>query len=157
MLLPPGSQDSDTLPDPLVVVQVCLEGSISKQSAMAALAKGVTKSGDLIPWVMSQQFQDDDFASLNGARIVRIATHPDYTGMGYGARAVQLVEEYYSGKFVNLQEDTVQPSIESITRVTDADIENGDLMKEKIGVRRFQLCLLCFCVCQSALSKVLND
>ena len=27
------------------------------------------------------QFQDNDFPSLSGARVVRIATHPDYQGV----------------------------------------------------------------------------
>ena len=32
--------------------------------------------GDMIPWTISQQFNDNEFATLSGARIVRIATHP---------------------------------------------------------------------------------
>lgn len=32
--------------------------------------------GDLIPWTIAQQYNDSEFASLSGARIVRIATHP---------------------------------------------------------------------------------
>jgi len=30
------------------------------------------------------QFQDSDFAMLSGARVVRIATHPDYNRVSYG-------------------------------------------------------------------------
>lgn len=78
VLLPPLNEDESTLPDPLVVIQVALEGNISKEYIMTQLAKGVRSGGDLIPWLVSQQFQDDDFAMLSGARIVRIATHPDY-------------------------------------------------------------------------------
>ena len=33
------------------------------------------------PTLVSFQFQDHDFPSLSGARIVRIATHPDYQGV----------------------------------------------------------------------------
>ena len=58
--------------------QVALEGSISKQSILSSLGRGIRAGGDLIPWTIAQQFQDDDFASLSGARIVRIAVHPDY-------------------------------------------------------------------------------
>lgn len=78
VLLPPLKDDESTLPDPLVVIQVALEGNISRAHVMSQLAKGVRSGGDLIPWLVSQQFQDDDFAMLSGARIVRIATHPDY-------------------------------------------------------------------------------
>jgi N-acetyltransferase 10 len=37
-------------------------------------------------------FQDDNFPCLSGARIVRIATHPDYQRMGYGSRAIELLQ-----------------------------------------------------------------
>ena len=30
-----------------------------------------------------------------GARIVRIATHPGYQRMGYGTRALKLLQKYY--------------------------------------------------------------
>jgi len=51
----------------------------------------------LIPWTISQQFQDDDFASLSGARVVRVAVHPDMQHMGYGTRALHLLEQFYRG------------------------------------------------------------
>ena len=62
-------------------LQVCLEGAISQGSVMKGLARGKRSSGDLIPWTLSQQFVDHEFAGLSGARIVRIATHPDYQGV----------------------------------------------------------------------------
>lgn len=46
----------------------------------------------------SLQFADHDFAGLSGVRVVRIATHPDFQGMGYGSRALRLLLEYYQGK-----------------------------------------------------------
>jgi N-acetyltransferase 10 len=82
VLLPPINEDeadgSSRLPEPLVVLQVALEGRISKKSILNSLERGQRAGGDLIPWTISQQFQDDDFASLSGARVVRIAVHPDY-------------------------------------------------------------------------------
>jgi N-acetyltransferase 10 len=105
---------------------VCLEGAISKQTALASLSKGVRHAGDLIPWVVSQQFQDDDFATLNGARVVRIATHPDYTGMGYGRHALEQLEQYYLGKFVALDEDAGSVDDSSkfeVKRVKDEELE----------------------------------
>ncbi|KAI9220941.1 GNAT acetyltransferase 2-domain-containing protein [Blastocladiella britannica] len=105
VLLPPataytrdGAAD-EVLPEPLVVMQVCLEGQISRSSVRHALSRGVRSDGDLIPWCMAQQFQDDGFAGLSGARVVRIATHPDYMGMGYGSVALQQLEQYYRGAF----------------------------------------------------------
>ena len=108
-LLAPTEKHSNTLPEPIVVVQLCLEGMIAKDSALAALSRGVRADGDLIPWVLSQQFQDDNFASLSGARVVRIATHPDYIGMGYGKRALQQLEAYYKGEIISLEEVKSSP------------------------------------------------
>ena len=58
----------------------------------------------MIPWLVAQQFQEGRFASLSGARVVRIATHPDYANMGYGARALQALNAYYSGEYFDVDE-----------------------------------------------------
>lgn len=89
------------LPEPLCVIQVALEGNISRQAILNSLARGTRDSGDLIPWLITQQYQDSDFASLSGARIVRIAAHPEYAGMGYGSHALELLEQYYRGSLLD--------------------------------------------------------
>lgn len=76
-LLGPISR-KDALPEILVVIQVCLEGQISSQSVSDSLARGRKAAGDLIPWNISEQFNDREFPKLAGARVVRIATHPNY-------------------------------------------------------------------------------
>ena len=76
---------------------MCLEGQISKESARRSLARGEAPSGDLIPWTVAQQFQESDFASLSGARIVRVAVHPEMQHMGYGSRAIEQLIHYYQG------------------------------------------------------------
>lgn len=112
-LLPPGKK-SGTLPEVLCFIQVCLEGEISKESILNSLARGKrAASGDLIPWTVSRQFNDSNFASLSGARIVRIATNPNYQKMGYGSKALQLLYDYYSGMFnVNLSEEVEKIAID---------------------------------------------
>lgn len=56
VLLPPLKDDANTLPDPLVVIQVALEGNISKDTILRELGRtGVRSSGDMIPWLVSQQ------------------------------------------------------------------------------------------------------
>lgn len=57
-------------------LQVCLEGQISRKSAMKSLTEGHQPFGDQIAWKFCEQFRDTVFPSLSGARIVRIATHP---------------------------------------------------------------------------------
>ncbi len=134
VLVPPIPEDSKHLPEPLCVIQVALEGKISKESVMNSLSRGKRAAGDLIPWIVSQQFQDDEFAGLSGARIVRIATNPDYIGMGYGGKALELLIDFYEGKFANLSEN-VDLAEETMTRVTDAELANASLLDDDIKVR----------------------
>lgn len=123
------------LPEPLCVIQIALEGNISKQSVMAGLERGQRAAGDLIPWLVSQQFQDD-FASLSGARIVRIATHPDCVKMGYGSKALELLVDYYEGKFISLREEKDPSTKEADNMAIDAvSGEGGGLLHEDIKVR----------------------
>ncbi|KAI0011629.1 DUF699-domain-containing protein [Xylariaceae sp. FL0662B] len=123
------------LPEPLCVIQIALEGSISRKSVMASLDRGQRPAGDLIPWLVSQQFQDD-FASLSGARIVRIATHPDCISMGYGSKALQLLIDYYENKFINLGEENETPSKEVTSKDADANQSaNSGLLNEDIKIR----------------------
>lgn len=92
-----GDGGGSSLPDVLAVVQVALEGKISRKAVEAQLARGRRSAGDLIPWTVSQQFGDPTFASLSGARIVRVAVHPSVQGMGYGTCAVEALYRFYNG------------------------------------------------------------
>ena len=56
-LLGPTRPDMQTLPEVLCVVQVCLEGEISKKSVQEGLRSGIAPSGDMIPWNVARQFQ----------------------------------------------------------------------------------------------------
>ena len=134
VLVPPIDDESSRLPEPLCVIQVALEGQISKQSVLSSLSRGQRAGGDMIPWLVSQQFQDEEFAGLSGARIVRIATNPEYTNMGYGSRAMALLTDFYEGKFSNLSE-TEPTQIDSIVRVTDAELESSSLQSDNVKVR----------------------
>ena len=108
VLLPPLAADETHLPEPLVVLQVALEGSISRQAIMDGLSRGFRAGGDMIPWLVAQQFQESKFAMLSGARVVRIATHPDYANMGYGARALQALNAYFSGEYFDVGEGAME-------------------------------------------------
>ena len=99
-----GPITDNELPEILCVIQIAFEGEISKGIILDSLSKGERASGDLIPWTVSQQFQDSDFGSLSGARIVRIATHPDFQRMGYGKRALEQLAAYFEGKITNLDD-----------------------------------------------------
>ncbi|KAJ5893311.1 RNA cytidine acetyltransferase [Penicillium taxi] len=134
VLVPPIDEEATKLPEPLCVIQVALEGRISKQSVLNSLSRGQRAGGDLIPWLVSQQFQDEDFAGLSGARVVRIATNPEYVGMGYGSRALELLTDFYEGKFTSLSEEAAAPQ-EEMVRVTDEELANSSLLDDNVKVR----------------------
>ncbi|KAF1997428.1 DUF699-domain-containing protein [Amniculicola lignicola CBS 123094] len=133
VLVPPVTEDNK-LPEPLCVIQVALEGQISRESVLSSLSRGQRAGGDLIPWIVSQQFQDENFAGLSGARVVRIATNPEYINMGYGSRALSLLVDFYDGKLASLSETEPQ-EIEEMRRVTEEELENATLLKDDVKVR----------------------
>lgn len=105
VLLGPLSSKPDQknqIPDILCAVQVALEGNISANSIIKQ--RGVKPSGDLIPWTISEQFQDNQFPRLYGARIIRIASHPSAIKMGYGSKALEILSKFFEGQLVNLEE-----------------------------------------------------
>ncbi|KAI1342760.1 GNAT acetyltransferase 2-domain-containing protein [Xylariaceae sp. FL0016] len=128
VLVAPNSE-SKGLPEPLVVIQVALEGKISRQSVLNSLGRGTRPAGDLIPWLVSEQFQDDTFAGLSGARVVRIATDPNYMRKGYGNKALALLIDFYSGKFASLSEE-VEQAEKPIVRVTEAELARSTLQDD---------------------------
>ncbi|XP_067937796.1 RNA cytidine acetyltransferase-like [Watersipora subatra] len=130
VLLPPVDPHCSTLPEVLVVLQVCMEGEISQQSVLNSLHRGQRASGDLIPWTISQQFQDHQFPQMSGARVVRIATHPDFQGMGYGKQSLKLLQNYYEGKLPNLDDVAPESSIPVVMS------ESVGLLEEVITPRK---------------------
>mmetsp|Transcript_12042 Transcript_12042/g.13192 ORF Transcript_12042/g.13192 Transcript_12042/m.13192 type:complete len:1120 (+) Transcript_12042:44-3403(+) len=126
LLSPSAEKDKDSLPDILAVVQVALEGKISRKAVNAQLARGHRSAGDLIPWTISQQFGDSKFAQLSGARIVRIAVHPSVQGMGYGSRAVEQLYRFYNGDMISLDD----PDDEDEDEVEKSDSDKEDEASE---------------------------
>jgi N-acetyltransferase 10 len=55
VLLPPISDDESVLPDPIAVLQVVLEGQISREAILDSISRGLRAGGDMIPWLVSQQ------------------------------------------------------------------------------------------------------
>lgn len=126
LLSPTAEEDGNSLPDILAVVQVALEGKISRKAVEAQLARGHRSAGDLIPWTISQQFGDSNFAQLSGARVVRVAVHPSVQGMGYGSRAIELMYRFYNGEMVSLSSPNDADSGEEEQGGGGADGESDD-------------------------------
>lgn len=134
VLLGPVDETENRLPDILCVIQVCLEGQITKDSVLKSLSDGYQPSGDQIPWKISEQFQNSDFPSLSGARIVRIAVHPNVIRAGYGSVAVELLTRYYEGQLTVLSEVSDEETEEEHEKIIQA-AEKVSLMEENIKPR----------------------
>ena len=86
VLLAPVDETANALPEILCVLQVALEGAISRAAPAPRSPRATRRRATCVPWTVAMQFQDPDFPMLSGARIVRIATHPDLPSQGYGSR-----------------------------------------------------------------------
>lgn len=133
VLLAPIDVTKNSIPEILCVIQVNLEGGISKRSVQSTLGRGASPNGDLIPWTLGQQFQDLQFPSLSGARIVRIAVHPALMRTGYGTRALTVLERYYEGGF--LDPDQIQPESEKQDSLIKANSAGNQLLEEEVNPR----------------------
>lgn len=109
-----------------------MEGQITKSTVSDSLGRGRRAAGDLIPWTIAQQFQDEDFPSLSGARIVRIATHPDYQRMEYGSQALKLLRQYYQGCIPSLDTEDAEDENSTLTQAPLVQDSEVDLLEEKI-------------------------
>lgn len=101
VLLPPLGT---SMPEVLCVLQVCLEGQISRDIVQKQLEQGKRTSGDLIPYTLSEYYQDPALAELSGVRVVRIAVHPDLQSTGYGSHALGELIRFFNGD-LKAQED----------------------------------------------------
>lgn len=135
VLLGPVDADARRLPDVLAVIQICLEGEISRESVARSMARGEAPSGDLIAWTITQQFQEPDFASLSGARIVRLSVHPDLARMGYGSRAISLLKHYYQGDTGPLRAANTGAESREVGAGTNGDAGDTDIHNEVIAPR----------------------
>ncbi|XP_055350421.1 RNA cytidine acetyltransferase-like [Paramacrobiotus metropolitanus] len=131
-LLGPVDNTKSELPEIYCVVQVALEGAISKSTVKKEFSNASRASGDMIPWTIGQQFQDNSFPSLSGVRIVRIAVHPNYQKMGYGSRALHLLEMYYKG-LIPATDEIPEEDTGTISTVKEDEI---DMLQEKIKPRK---------------------
>ncbi|CAK94963.1 unnamed protein product (macronuclear) [Paramecium tetraurelia] len=99
VLLGPLPTDK-TMPDILCAVQVCFEGAIPKD-LVDQVTNQQKPSGDLIPWTLSKYYLDNQFPQYSGVRVIRIATHPNAQKMGYGSKAMELLNRFCKGEILD--------------------------------------------------------
>ncbi|KAK7035512.1 N-acetyltransferase 10 [Paramarasmius palmivorus] len=135
VLLPPLEGKEGELPMPLAVVQVALEGRISRDAILEGLSRGLRAGGDMIPWLVSMQYQESRFAEMSGARVVRVAVDPEVVSMGYGSRALEALREFYLGEHISLDEPDAPKPKAKYDRPGDV-AKNTDLLTDEISIRR---------------------
>lgn len=133
VLLPPidPTQEQTDLPEVLVAIQICMEGALTKDTVQAQLRRGHRPSGDLIPWTLSQQFLNDGFAELSGARIVRIATHPSLQRKGYASEAVKQLGAWFEQR----SRDTSSFKKHSKKKSKEPKTTSTSLLEEELAPR----------------------
>ncbi|KAJ1992972.1 N-acetyltransferase 10 [Dimargaris cristalligena] len=75
---------------------------------------------------------------MSGARVMRIATHPDYANMEYSSRVLEQLHSFYAGEFPNQDEKAPmdgEAHEASFHRLDDADLDELDLATDKPKVR----------------------
>ncbi len=77
------------------VLEASFEGGLS-QDQIRVLYESKDAVGNLIPDIMLKHCGVGEFAEKRGARIVRIAVHPDYQGRGFGTKLVNLFLNEFS-------------------------------------------------------------
>ncbi|CAL6082358.1 N-acetyltransferase-like_protein [Hexamita inflata] len=83
---------------PLAVIQVALEGLMDTQEVERKLHTNQRDEGNMVPWLLSQQYLSPEFAKKVGARTVRIAANPYCSGQGYGSKALFDLKQFYGCK-----------------------------------------------------------
>ncbi|EGR27233.1 hypothetical protein IMG5_199740 [Ichthyophthirius multifiliis] len=97
------------LPDILCAIQVCIEGKISKEAVQISQQQSENSEfktyTDIIPYTITEEYQDNDFGKLSGIRIIKIATHPDAQRKGYGSKALSLLQSFLQGQLLTKKDD----------------------------------------------------
>ncbi|KMV65179.1 putative P-loop ATPase/acetyltransferase fusionprotein [Encephalitozoon cuniculi EcunIII-L] len=88
-LVTPVEDNGRDIPKVICSLQISFEGRCRRTEHL--------REGNLIPWVVSEEHLDASFLDAYGARIVRIAVHPEYVGMGYGTASLNLLIKHLSG------------------------------------------------------------
>ncbi len=80
----------------LLACQLAREGIMDSET-VSSIIKGKFIDGNLIPSIAIRHFSSI-FAQLRGIRIVRIASHPDFTNKGFGRVAIEEILKKYQNQ-----------------------------------------------------------
>ena len=126
--------NKNQIPDILCVIQIALEGNISENSIIQN--RGIKPSGDLIPWTVGEQYQDNQFPRLYGARVIRIASHPSAQKMGYGSKCLEILTKFFQGNLVNLDEGKNASDLLKLSGSKDRNNNTSENLAEELKPRK---------------------
>ncbi|KAF6776858.1 hypothetical protein AHF37_05375 [Paragonimus kellicotti] len=150
-LLAPYNPESGKVPEVLCVLQVCLEGQINKNLVLRSLSRGLRPSGDLIPWVISQQYNSSSSGGENKSddltAVIQSTMDKDSKRKSTNLSATQHTEtnqqnddeeEEEDGEDEELIEDEASSASDAdVPSATEQTVEAGksDLLTERIERR----------------------
>ncbi|KFM57636.1 N-acetyltransferase 10, partial [Stegodyphus mimosarum] len=108
-LLPPLSNSKKASPEILCAILVHIEKEIPANIIHSGCKQDGIMSQCFSQWKTEEIENASGFLPIQGIHILDLVTHPDFQRMGYGLRAFQLLQEFYSGLWVSVDEN---PSFE---------------------------------------------
>ncbi len=82
---------------PVCSLHVAVEGNLDEET-IDKIRDGYKPKGQIIPDLMLKHYWHFDFPKMVGARVVRIATHPEAMNMGIGSFALAKIVEWAFGR-----------------------------------------------------------
>ncbi|WP_290596812.1 MULTISPECIES: tRNA(Met) cytidine acetyltransferase TmcA [unclassified Archaeoglobus] len=82
---------------PVCSLHVAVEGNLDEET-IDKIRDGYKPKGQIIPDLMLKHYWHFDFPKMVGARVVRIATHPEAMDMGIGSFALAKIVEWAFGR-----------------------------------------------------------
>ncbi|XP_054718825.1 RNA cytidine acetyltransferase-like [Uloborus diversus] len=104
-LLPPHSNSMKSSPEILCAILVHVENVIPQNIIYCGSNNTTLNFQCFQDWKISNKDNGLTMESTQGIHILDIVSHPHYRRMGYGIRALQLLQEFYEGKCISLDED----------------------------------------------------
>ena len=72
---------------------------------------------------------------MSGLRIIRVATHPNAQGKGYGSRALELLIKYYEGELLD-NDNIVTVEGKELFKNNNEESKSADIKNEKLKPKK---------------------
>ncbi|GFQ66947.1 RNA cytidine acetyltransferase [Trichonephila clavata] len=118
-LLPPMNSSRQTFSGVICLILVHLEHEIPDHIIHCGTNINEPVSNCFNEWKIKNK-TSAGFSPVQGIHVLNIVTHQNYRKMGYGLRALQLLQEFYEGKCISLDENLAAPR-----KITETCLESS--------------------------------